>query len=304
MIKLGLLTFDGGKNNNISEIFDLAVQADQLNFSRFWLGEHFNIRGLWNNPEPLLPLILGFTNNIRVGTAGILLRLHSPYRVASNFKLLNLLYGERVDLGLANGYSIDETIPRLTNLSKEEFLKIKFEDKFEELTSYYTKEEQYAEKGIFITPLGASTPPIWLLSLCFSKLNYALNFNTNYAVSLFHKNTRIKLETIDKIRVKDQITEYKELYFQKYQCFPCINIAFSGIYSKSYNKALKLYQSSPYADNPYYDCNIIGGIEQFEDYIYSYKNSLGIDEFCFFDMSSCMLQRIENIHSLSSLINQ
>lgn len=109
-ITLGLLEFGyHQKNTNslsvIQDVIDYVVKADELGFSRVWLTEHHNFyrTSPWSNPEMLLPVLLGSTERIRIGMAGILINYHSPYRVALNFKLLANLYPRRVDLGLANG---------------------------------------------------------------------------------------------------------------------------------------------------------------------------------------------------------
>ena len=109
-IRVGLLDFGlrHGKLNSLSvveDLIDYAGRADQLGFSRFWIAEHHvpQTRAAWSNPQALVPLLAGMTQRIHVGVAGILLSLHTPYHVASSFKLLAHLFPGRNDLGVSNG---------------------------------------------------------------------------------------------------------------------------------------------------------------------------------------------------------
>ena len=141
MIKIGLLDFgirDNKKNSGLQSLYDVvdyAVRADELGFNRFWMAEKYNFDYYagWSNPEVLVPVIAGMTEQIRVGMAGILLPFHSPFRVSLNFKLLNNLFSNRIDLGLAKGL-VHEKIGEMLNpqIHEASFFSI-YEKKVEEL---------------------------------------------------------------------------------------------------------------------------------------------------------------------------
>jgi luciferase family oxidoreductase group 1 len=79
----------------------LAQLTEELGYTRFWVAEHHNTIGVaGSSPEVLISHIASRTKKIRVGSGGILLPQYSPYRVAENFKMLETLFPDRIDLGI------------------------------------------------------------------------------------------------------------------------------------------------------------------------------------------------------------
>ncbi|MGB3342806.1 MAG: LLM class flavin-dependent oxidoreductase [Aequorivita sp.] len=107
MVKLGLLE-QGKTNENINSlktiehIIDYAIAAEKKGFSRFWLTEHHYSfpPHPYTNPDILISIIAGMTEKIKIGSAGVLINLHSPLSIVTNYKLLNNLFYDRIDLGL------------------------------------------------------------------------------------------------------------------------------------------------------------------------------------------------------------
>src|SRR5688572_26849321 len=108
--QIGLLNFSqfdrvDDHTESIQELIEYAQLADQLGFSRFWLGEHYlyQKKQNWTNPEILLPILAGSTDRIKIGIAGSLICVHRPLDIAASFKLLSSLFPGRIDLGMAKG---------------------------------------------------------------------------------------------------------------------------------------------------------------------------------------------------------
>src|SRR5258708_36849879 len=78
-----------------------APVLEGFGYSRYWLAGHHGPFVSHSSPELLVPVLAGLTKKKRVGVAGILLRLHSPVKVAKNLRLLPGLYPRRGDLGIA-----------------------------------------------------------------------------------------------------------------------------------------------------------------------------------------------------------
>ncbi|WP_404330850.1 LLM class flavin-dependent oxidoreductase [Mesobacillus maritimus] len=79
----------------------LAQITEELGYHRFWVAEHHNTIGVaGSSPEVLISHIASKTRKIRVGSGGILLPQYSPYKVAENFKMLETLFPNRIDLGI------------------------------------------------------------------------------------------------------------------------------------------------------------------------------------------------------------
>jgi luciferase family oxidoreductase group 1 len=78
----------------------LVTELDQCGFHRYWATEHYS-RGQSASPVLLAALAAGLTKRMRVGTAGVLLRMCSALRVASDFAALESYFPGRIDLGIA-----------------------------------------------------------------------------------------------------------------------------------------------------------------------------------------------------------
>lgn len=88
---------------SLHETLRLAQEAEALGYSRYWLAEHHEPQYAQHVPDLMAGLIASHTRRIRVGVAGVLLRLHSPMRVAKTFSVLEALFPGRIDLGMAGG---------------------------------------------------------------------------------------------------------------------------------------------------------------------------------------------------------
>ena len=85
----------------IAATLELAQAADELGYHRYWLAEHHGLQSLGDPcPEILLGAIGSRTKRIRIGTGGILLPYYAPFKVAEQFKMLEALFPNRMDLGL------------------------------------------------------------------------------------------------------------------------------------------------------------------------------------------------------------
>ncbi len=85
----------------LKETVELAKTAEQLGYHRFWVSEHHFARTLaGSSPEVLISYMAAVTERIRLGSGGVMLPHYSPYKVAENFRVLEGLAPNRIDLGL------------------------------------------------------------------------------------------------------------------------------------------------------------------------------------------------------------
>ena len=84
-----------------SHTVTLAQEVEKLGYTRFWVSEHHNSVSLaGSSPEILISHIAAKTERMRVGSGGVMLPHYSPYKVAENFRVLEALYPNRIDLGV------------------------------------------------------------------------------------------------------------------------------------------------------------------------------------------------------------
>lgn len=91
----------GSGADALRESIELAKAAEALGYERFWVAEHHNIRTIAStSPEILIGQIGAATSRIRIGSGGVMLPHYSAFKVAENFRMLEILFPGRVDLGL------------------------------------------------------------------------------------------------------------------------------------------------------------------------------------------------------------
>jgi len=81
-------------------LIDLLPAVEEMGYARYWATEHYS-PGQSASPTLVTALAAGLTSRMRVGTAGVLLRLTSAMRVAQDFAALQLYFPGRIDLGVA-----------------------------------------------------------------------------------------------------------------------------------------------------------------------------------------------------------
>src|SRR5690554_1407079 len=85
----------------IQNTVHLAQYAERLGYHRFWVSEHHDSNRLaGSSPEVLMSHLAAKTSTIRIGSGGVMLPHYSAYKVAENFRTLEALYPNRIDLGL------------------------------------------------------------------------------------------------------------------------------------------------------------------------------------------------------------
>lgn len=78
---------------------DTVTELDRLGFYRYWATEHHS-RNQSGSPVIIAALAAGLTEKLIVGTAGVLLNFNSPYKIAEDFRVLELFFPGRIDLGI------------------------------------------------------------------------------------------------------------------------------------------------------------------------------------------------------------
>ena len=82
--------------------------ADKLGFTRYWVAEHHNMPSIASTmPGPELMHLGQGTQQIRLGSGGVMLPNHAPLAVAELFALLSAVYGDRIDLGIGRAPGTD-----------------------------------------------------------------------------------------------------------------------------------------------------------------------------------------------------
>lgn len=87
---------------------ELAELAEQLGYNGVWTAEHHFSDGYFSQQIPVLAAIAARTRRIQVGTYIVVLPLHHPIEVAEQAATLDAISEGRFQLGLGQGYYVDE----------------------------------------------------------------------------------------------------------------------------------------------------------------------------------------------------
>jgi luciferase family oxidoreductase group 1 len=173
----------------------LIVQLDSLGYHRFWATEHHSPTQS-ASPTLVACLAAAMTPRIRVGTAGILLNYACPAKVAEDFRLLELYFPGRIDLGVAGAIIAHEEMyldgrPRSNRES--------YAARLRTLVSLVL-----GDHDVVVGPIGLTRPTLWL---CGSSVFSAILAGE---LGMYYVCHRPKVGSSEKVRTI--IAAYREAY--------------------------------------------------------------------------------------------
>jgi luciferase family oxidoreductase group 1 len=165
----------------------LAQEVEKLGYTRFWVSEHHFTNSLaGSSPEVLISHLGAITSKIRIGSGGVMLPHYSPYKVAENFRVLEGLYPNRVDLGLGRAPG---GMPLSTMVLQEGLHRQgdPYPQQIEDLMTYlYDLSDQgHRFTGIRATPMIETAPKMWLLGSSGGSAGLAARNGAGYAFAHF-----------------------------------------------------------------------------------------------------------------------
>ncbi|MGI2326284.1 LLM class flavin-dependent oxidoreductase [Planococcus sp. YIM B11945] len=171
----------------LKQTAQLAVHAEKWGYTRFWVSEHHDATTLaGSSPEVLISHLGAVTNTIRLGSGGVMLPHYSAFKVAENFKLLEALYPDRIDVGVGRApggmprasYALNEGKKRDIN---------QFPTQIDDLRMYLNDAipEEHPYFGMKATPVTDAAPPIWVLGSSQSSAELAAEKGLPYMFAQF-----------------------------------------------------------------------------------------------------------------------
>jgi luciferase family oxidoreductase group 1 len=238
--RLGALDFcrAEGRFNASEALWDsiaLAPRLEEFGYARFWMAEHHTNLVAHSSPEIMTAIIAGLTNTMRIGSAGILLRFYSPFKVASTFRLLHALFPGRIDLGLARG-SVDPVIARLLdgNVDHKNMATL-YEEKVSGLLKFLRGEGEAVP-----APAGIAPPETWMLGSGTESAKMAGVHGTAFCLGIF-------LDVRGELAYGEPLGKYKAHFLPSLEMpEPKWAVAVAGICAETAAKAQELltYHSS------------------------------------------------------------
>jgi alkanesulfonate monooxygenase SsuD/methylene tetrahydromethanopterin reductase-like flavin-dependent oxidoreductase (luciferase family) len=101
ILDLAPITAGGDAGGALRRSIDLARQAEQFGYARYWVAEHHFTPGVASSqPALLLGQIAAHTSRIRLGSGAVQTGHQTALSIVEQFGLLDALYPGRFDLGL------------------------------------------------------------------------------------------------------------------------------------------------------------------------------------------------------------
>ena len=175
---------------------DLARHADALGYHRYWLAEHHGLALAGPSPEVLIGPVAAATQNIRVGSGGVMLPHYSPFKVAESFSLLAGLYPDRIDLALGRTSGTDPITQFARQRDRRQGPADDFPQQLLELLAYLRKElpENHPFERLQHTlPGGEQAPEVWLLGSSGQSAIWAKELGLPYAFADFINSDGAKI---------------------------------------------------------------------------------------------------------------
>ncbi len=183
----------------IKDTRELAKYCDSLGLNRFWLAEHHGSSSFAGcSPEILIPSLASETESIRIGSGGVMLMHYSPYKVAENFRLLESLFPNRIDLGLGRAPGSDAyqagALAYGSKTTGPEFFPTKMNDLKSFLEGSVSSTESF--ESVNVTPGLGELPEVWLLVSSRQGAEYAAHFGLPMALAYFIDPSCIELADV------------------------------------------------------------------------------------------------------------
>ena len=179
ILELAIITQDSNAKETFEKTKALAQLADELGYKRFWLAEHHNMAHVASTATVILiGYIAGQTKNIRVGSGGIMLPNHAPLIIAEQFGTLEILYPNRIDLGLGRAPGTDGLTAQAIRKDFYEQSQ-RFPQNVAALQEFFSEDNAAANVRAF--PAEGTNVPIWILGSSMDSAALAASKGLPYA---------------------------------------------------------------------------------------------------------------------------
>ncbi|RAS94020.1 hypothetical protein A6E21_16350, partial [Bacillus cereus] len=153
----------------------------------FWVSEHHNSVSLaGSSPEILISHIAAKTERMRVGSGGVMLPHYSPYKVAENFRVLEALYPNRIDLGVGRAPGGMPIATRALQEGKMVSLD-QYPEQIADVAMYLHDQvpENHHYANLKATPVIPTSPDMWLLGSSGESAKIAAQQGASFAFAQF-----------------------------------------------------------------------------------------------------------------------
>ena len=160
---------DQSTKDALAATVQLAQTADRLGFTRYWVAEHHNMPSVGaTSPPVLIAYLAAQTQQLRLGSGGVMLPNHAPLAVAEQFALLEAAAPGRIDLGIGRAPGSDPVTSYLLRGTNDERDIENFPNYLDDVAALMSARGvvvplRSGDYRLKATPAAASEPRLWLL---------------------------------------------------------------------------------------------------------------------------------------------
>lgn len=290
-MRLGILDFSPTRQGRIPyegmhESIRLAQTVDSLGYSRYWLAEHHELPYSHHVPDLMAALIAGTTENLRVGAAGMLLKLHSPMRVAKTFRAMEALFPGRIDLGVAGGEAEPAVVEAMRGHPQPlEEVRKQYSERVVDLIELIRGQSPLA-----FNPLGTPAPPVWVMGMSSpTTAKLAAHHGASFGFSLAHPTSRDNPSVPAIYRDEFRPTTH--------QAAPEVVVAVRGLCAETEDDAWRMLRS--FTNTPTTGLEVVGTPAQCREKMEAICHRYGTQELVFLDFAPDLDTRIRGYQMLS-----
>jgi len=219
----------------VKETLELARLCERLGYSRYWLAEHHSTNSFaCASPEVLLPMIAAATRDMRVGTGGILLPHYSPLKIAEQFRMMEALFPDRIDLGLGRAPGGDVRTMAALQYGRGPIPIQGYPQQVEDLLGWLDNSFDRASHQwgrVRAMPRGGPAPEVWLLGSGGDSGYVAAELGTSFSFAQF-------ISGVDGARL---VRAYRERFRPSIRlAAPCASVAVGVICAETRAEAWRL----------------------------------------------------------------
>ncbi|GGA30508.1 LLM class flavin-dependent oxidoreductase [Psychrobacillus lasiicapitis] len=173
---------------------ELAILADQLGYHRMWMAEHHGTGTIASSaPEVIAAHLAAKTNNIRIGTGGVMMMHYSPLKLAEVFKTLSAFSPGRIDFGVGRAPGGDNYAMYALSEGRQPMLN----NMYEKLsTTLQLLNDEVPEDSLYnrsiATPSNVVLPEAWLLGSTGNSAIQAGRLGVGYSFAQFFQGGMTK----------------------------------------------------------------------------------------------------------------
>lgn len=210
----------------------LVQLLDASGYLRFWATEHHSPHQS-ASPTLTAALAAAMTGRLRIGTAGVLLNYACPAQVAEDFRLLELYFPGRIDLGIAGARAPSGEALYLDGRPAPT------------PASYAAKVRTLVElvrgtHAVAVGPRGATQPPLWLCGTSRSSAELAGSLGMSYA---FHRYV-----AGSSAAAHDAIAAYRDAFRSSDGSAPYAMVACYGACAETHDGAVRQWAAAAAGD--------------------------------------------------------